>query len=96
MRLIRQKCFAGDSVKEKACDAYRYYLKYLKGLEDDGYTTDKESIERVKKGLKEAIRRQAKKETMKKIGTVAAITAGVAGAAYGGKKLYDHYKKDKT
>lgn len=83
----------GTSNKEKVSDVYRDFLKHLKGLDDYGYTTDKESIEEVKKGLKEEIRRQAKKETMKKIGTVGAITAG---AAYGGKKLYDHYKKDET
>ena len=51
----------------------------------------------VKKSLKEEIRRQAKEAAIKKkIGTAAVITAGVAGTAYGGKKLYDHYKKDKT
>ena len=87
----------GTSNKEKVSDVYRDFLKHLKGLDDYGYTTDKESIEEVKKGLKEEIRRQAKEAAIKKkIGTAAVITAGVAGTAYGGKKLYDHYKKDKT
>lgn len=85
----------GASDKEKVSDVYRDFLKHIKALDDYGYTTDKESIEAVKKGLKEEIRHQAKKAaTMKAVKTGAAITAGVAGAAYGGKKLYDHYKKD--
>lgn len=92
----RTSFIVGASDKEKVSDVYRDFLKHIKALDDYGYTTDKESIEAVKKGLKEEIRHQAKKETMKKIGTVGAITAGVAGAAYGGKKLYDRYKKDKA
>lgn len=92
----RTSFIVGASDKEKVSDVYRDFLKHIKALDDYGYTTDKESIEEVKKNLKEEIRHQAKKAKMKKIGTTAAITAGVAGAAYGGKKLYDHYKKDKT
>jgi hypothetical protein len=92
----RTSFIVGASDKEKVSDVYRDFLKHIKGLDDYGYTTDKESIEGVKKSLKEEIRHQARKAKMKKIGTTAAITAGVAGAAYGGKKLYDRYKKDKT
>ena len=93
----RTSFIVGASDKEKVSDVYRDFLKHIKGLDDYGYTTDKESIEGVKKGLKEEIRRQAKEAAVKKkIGTAGVITAGVAGAAYGGKKLYDHYKKDKT
>lgn len=89
----RTSFIVGASDKEKVSDVYRDFLKHIKALDDYGYTTDKESIEAVKKGLKEEIRRQAKKEMMKKIGTASAITAG---AAYGAKKLHDHYKKDET
>ena len=93
----RTSFIVGASDKEKVSDVYRDFLKHIKGLDDYGYTTDKESIEGVKKSLKEEIRRQAKEAAVKKkIGTAAAITAGVAGAAYGGKKLYDRYKKDKA
>lgn len=92
----RTSFIVGASDKEKVSDVYRDFLKHIKALDDYGYTTDKESIEEVKKNLKKEIRHQAKKATMKKIGTGVAVTAGVAGAAYGGKKLYDHYKKDKT
>ena len=92
----RTSFIIGASDKEKVSDVYRDFLKHIKALDDYGYTTDKESIEEVKKSLKKEIRHQAKKAKMKKIGTTAAITAGVAGAAYGGKKLYDHYKKNKT
>lgn len=93
----RTSFIVGASDKEKVSDVYRDFLKHIKALDDYGYTTDKESIEAVKKGLKEEIRHQAKKAaTMKAVKTGAAITAGVAGAAYGGKKLHDHYKKDET
>lgn len=91
----RTSFIVGASDKEKVSDVYRDFLKHIKALDDYGYTTDKESIEGVKKSLKEEIRRQAKEAAIKKkIGTAAVITAGVAGTAYGGKKLYDHYKKD--
>ena len=93
----RTSFIVGASDKEKVSDVYRDFLKHIKALDDYGYTTDKESIEGVKKNLKKEIRRQAKEAAIKKkIGTAAVITAGVAGASYGGKKLYDHYKKDKT